>query len=129
MKPEEKEYVLHWAEDYADIFHLNSEKLTSIHLLQHRIPTTDDKVIARGHYRSPHKSTEQIHTQIEKQYNGGIIGNSKPAYDSPLLIFPKNLDASGERKWRIRIDFRALNDKVIGNAYPLPNISNTFNQF
>ena len=26
LSPEEKEYVFHWAEDYADIFHLNGKK-------------------------------------------------------------------------------------------------------
>ena len=98
-----------------DIFHLNGEKLTSTHLLQHRIPTTDDKVIARRQCRSPHEATQQIHTQIEKQYNSGIIGNSKSPYNLPLLIVPKKLDTSGERKWRIVIEFRALNEKVIGD--------------
>ena len=34
LTPEEKEYAFHWAEDYADIFHLNGERLTSTHLLQ-----------------------------------------------------------------------------------------------
>ena len=33
LTPEGKEYVFHWAEDYADIFHLNGEKLTSTYLL------------------------------------------------------------------------------------------------
>ena len=101
LTPEEKEYVFHWVEDYAEIFHLNGERLTSTHLLQHQILTTEDKVIARRQYRSPHEATEQIHAQIEKKYNSGIIGNSKSPYNSPLLIVPKKLEASGERKWRI----------------------------
>ena len=98
LSPEEKEYVFHWAEDYADIFHLNGEKLTFTHLIQHRIPTIDDKVIVRKQYRTPHEANDQIHDQIEKQYTSGIIGNSKSPYNSPLLIVPKKLDASGERK-------------------------------
>ena len=77
LSPEEKEYVFHWAEDYADIFHLNSEKLTSTHLIQHRISTIDDKVIARKQYKTPHEASVQIHTQVEKQYNSDIFGNSK----------------------------------------------------
>ena len=39
------------------------------------------------------------------------------------MIVPKKLDASGERKYRVVIDYRRLNDKVIGDAYPLPNIT------
>ena len=109
LSPEEKEYVFHWAEDYADIFHLNGEKLTSTHLIQHRIPTIDDKVIVRKQYRTPHEANDQIHHQIEKQYTSGIIGNSKSPYNSPLLIVSKKLDASGKRKWKMVINFRALN--------------------
>ena len=77
--PEEEDYMCHWAEDYADIFYLNGEMLTSTHLIQHRIPTIDDKIILKKQNRSPHEATEQIHAQIEKQ------------------------------KWRVVIDFRALN--------------------
>ena len=45
LAPEEKDHVYHWAEDYADIFYLNGEKVTSTHLIQNRIPTIYDKII------------------------------------------------------------------------------------
>ena len=88
--PEEKDYVFGWAEHYADIVYLNGKKLPWTHLIQHRIPTIDDKIIIKKQYRSPHEVTEQIHAQIEKQYKSGIIGSSKSTYSSPLLIVPKN---------------------------------------
>ena len=65
LSPEEKDYVFGWAEDYADIFYLNGEKLTFTHLIQHRILTIDDKIIVKKQYRSPHEATEQIHAQIK----------------------------------------------------------------
>ena len=58
LSTKEKDYVFGWAEDYADIFYLNGEKLTPTHLIQHRIPTTDDKIIVKKQYRSPHEATE-----------------------------------------------------------------------
>lgn len=36
-------------------------------------------------------------------------------------MFPKKMDASGQKKWRIVIDYRKLNDVTVGDAYPLPN--------
>ena len=78
---EEKDYVYHWAEDYADIFYLNGGKLTSTHLIQHGIPTIDHKIIVKKHYRSPHEATENIHALIEKQYKSGIISSSKSPYN------------------------------------------------
>ena len=65
LSPEGKDYVFSWAEDFADIFYLNDEKLTSTHLIQHRIPAIDDKIIVKKQYRSPHEATEQIHAQLE----------------------------------------------------------------
>ena len=44
LTPEEKDVG---AGDYADIFYLNGEKHTSTHLIQYRIPVTDDKIIAK----------------------------------------------------------------------------------
>ena len=81
----------------------------------------DNEVIAKKQYRYPHDASDQVLLQTERQYNSGIIGDSKPPYNSPLWIVPKKLDASGDKKWRVFIDFRALNEKVIWDAYPLPN--------
>lgn len=39
-----------------------------------------------------------------------------------LLVIPKKLDASAQRKFRIWLDFRRLNELTIGDSYPLPNI-------
>ncbi|XP_051161523.1 uncharacterized protein LOC127281712 [Leptopilina boulardi] len=128
LNSEEKELVFQWADDYADIFHLNGEPLSCTHLIQHRIPTTDDKIIHKKQYRSPNEALQQIDEQLLKQFDSGIIGNSTSPYNSPLLIVPKKLDASGKRKWRVVIDYRALNEKVIGDAYPLPNISAIFDK-
>jgi hypothetical protein len=34
----------------------------------------------------------------------------------------------GERKWRLVVDFRKLNEKTVGNAYPLPDITEILDQ-
>lgn len=36
--------------------------------------------------------------------------------------------SQGNKKWRFVIDFRALNEKTIGDAYPLPNIIDILDQ-
>lgn len=60
--------------------------------------------------------------------NQRIIKPSTSPWSSPLWVVPKKLDASGERKWRIVIDYRKLNEKTIGDAYPLPNIEDILDQ-
>ena len=83
----------------------------------------DNEVIAKKQYSYPHDVTDQVILQTKRQYDSGIIGDSNSPYNFPLSIVPKKLDASGEKKWRVVIDFRALNEKVIGDAYLLPNIT------
>lgn len=49
-------------------------------------------------------------------------------YCSPRCVVPKKEDASGKKKWRLVVDYRNLNDVTIGDAYPLPNIEEIFDQ-
>jgi len=41
---------------------------------------------------------------------------------------PKKADSKGNKRWRMVIDYRALNDKTIGDAYPLPNLTEILDQ-
>jgi hypothetical protein len=43
-------------------------------------------------------------------------------------VVPKKEDASGEKKWRMVEDFRKLNEKTVGDAYPLPYITEILDQ-
>jgi hypothetical protein len=45
-----------------------------------------------------------------------------------LLIVSKKTGASGEKKWRLVVDFRKLNEKTIGDEYPLPDINEILDQ-
>lgn len=57
-----------------------------------------------------------------------IIQPSSSPWTSPVWIVPKKLDASGNKKWRLVIGYRKLNDVTIGDAYPLPNIEDILDQ-
>lgn len=57
-----------------------------------------------------------------------IIQPSTSPYSSPLWVVPKKLDASGQRKWRLVVDYRKLNEITVGDAYPLPNIDHILDQ-
>ena len=55
-------------------------------------------------------------------YVKGIIKNSDSPYNLPLWVVPKKVDASAQKKWRIVVDFRKLNEMTDQDAYPLPVI-------
>jgi hypothetical protein len=51
-----------------------------------------------------------------------IITHSNSGWNFPLLEVTNKTDASRERKWRICVDFRKLNEITVGDSYKLPNI-------
>lgn len=57
-----------------------------------------------------------------------IVEPSASPYNSLVWIVPKKPDSSGNKRWRMVIDYRKLNDKTIGDAYPLPNICDILDQ-
>lgn len=36
-------------------------------------------------------------------------------------MVPKKKDPNGEKKWRVVIDYRELNDRIVADKFPLPN--------
>jgi hypothetical protein len=46
----------------------------------------------------------------------------------PLLVVPKKAGLDGEKRWRMVVDFRILNEKTVGDAYPLPDITEILDQ-
>jgi hypothetical protein len=57
-----------------------------------------------------------------------IIKPSQSAWNFPILLTPKKLDAPGKHKWRIYVDFRKLNDVTVGDSFPLPNIQDVLDK-
>lgn len=45
-----------------------------------------------------------------------------------MWIVPKKLDAIGEQKWRIGLDYRKVNEKTVDDRYALPNITDILNK-
>ena len=96
LNDEERNYVLRWADDYADIFHLNGERLSSTHLIQHRISTLDNEVIAKKQYRShrTHNSNEETHSDKEPTHlwiRCKIRKQSKTFY-TPIHLLQRSKD-------------------------------------
>jgi len=57
-----------------------------------------------------------------------VIKPSNSLYNSPVWIISKKPDSQKNKRWRMVIDFHALNEKTIGNVYPLSNITEILDQ-
>ena len=67
---------------------------------------------------------EEITRQVDELLKNKIIKPSQSPYNTPVWIVPKKPDS--QRKRRMVLDFRKLNEKTIGDSYPLPNINDIF---
>ncbi|KAA5554511.1 RNA-directed DNA polymerase, partial [Pseudomonas aeruginosa] len=96
--------------------------------LVHEIRTTSDTPIAVKSYRFPECHKEEVHRQINDMLRQKIIQPSISPWSAPIWVVPKKQDSSGKPKWRIVIDYRKLNQVTIGDAYPIPNITDILDQ-
>jgi len=79
-------------------------------------------------YRLPYAKKEEIAKQVKKIQQDGIITPSDSPWNAPLLIVPKKSDVLGEKKYRVVVDFRKLNSITVGDAFPIPNITEILHQ-
>lgn len=126
---EEKEHVIRLCREYNDLFFLPGDYLTHSDSITHTIDVGDKQPpINIRPYRLPHIHKDEINKQLTTMIESNIIRPSKSPWNSPLLIVPKKPDKDGNKKWRVVIDFRRLNDVTVGDAFPLPNITDILDQ-
>ncbi|XP_076285579.1 uncharacterized protein LOC143211634 [Lasioglossum baleicum] len=123
LNEEERGSVTALIEEFPDIFYLPGDKLGKASNFKHSLHTTDEIPVNTRQYRYPPVHQEEIKKQINGLLSEGTITPSNSPYNSPLWIVPKKPDAQGNKRWRMVIDFRALNEKTISDKYPLPQIT------
>lgn len=128
LNSEEKDNLVSLILKHTERFHLPTDCLGSTNAAKHSIPTINEVPIHTKQYRFPPIHKEEINKQVDSLLQNDLIEYSTSPYNSPLWIVPKKPDSAGNRRWRMVIDYRALNEKTIGDAYPLPNITDILDQ-
>ena len=129
MNLEEKGSIMEICRQYSAIFHLDGDQLTYTNAMEHEIKLPENQTpIYRRPYRLPFAQQNEINSQITKMITDDIIEPSKSPWNAPLLLVKKKLDATGVQKYRIVVDFRALNKVTINEFHPLPNITEILDQ-
>jgi len=117
LNSEEKDSLISLIQNHSDRFHLPFDNLEHTNATQHFIPTINEVPIHTKQYRFPPIHKEEINKQVTELLNDDIIEYSNSPYNSPIWIVPKKPDSAGNKRWRMVIDYRALNEKTIGDAY------------
>ena len=73
--------------------------------------------VSRPPYRLSPKEQEEMETQVKDLLAQGLIRPSFSPWGAPILFVPKK-----DGRWRMCIDYRALNKATIKDKFPLPKI-------
>ncbi len=109
---------------YKHIFRTEGDPTYSCPLFEQAIPLTDDKPVIQKQYPLPQAAKEALNERIEEFLKAKIIKPSTSVYNSAIWMVPKK-----DGKWRMCLDFRALNKKVESDPFPLPRIEETLEAF
>jgi transposase InsO family protein len=85
--------------------------------VRHEIVTGDAKPVNLAHYRLSKEHRDEQERQVKELLEKGIIQPSSSPWGFPVLFVSKPGD-----KWRMCIDYRALNAVTLRDGYPLPRI-------
>lgn len=107
---------------YNDIFCLKDDKLTVTKIYKPSLTVKPDThpVYTRP-YKLPQAHKQEVQKQVDKMLSENIIENAISEWNSPLLLVPKK-SAGDNKKWRLVIDYRKLNNALQDDKFPLPNI-------
>lgn len=129
LNSEEKNSLLMICKEYSDLFYLDGDKITATTAVAHEIRTSEAvQPIHEKPYRLPARHRQEISDQMEALEQDGVIAQSDSPWNAPLLVVPKKADVNGKVKYRVCVDFRRLNQVTVGDAFPLPNITDILDQ-
>lgn len=124
LSKEEKMSLQKICAKFSDVFHLDGDPLTITNIFKQKIYLKESTTpIYTKPYKLPYSQKDEIHKQVDDMIKKGIIEETRSEWSSPLLIVPKKLDNSGQKKWRVVIDYRQLNKHIEDDRFPLPSIS------
>lgn len=87
------------------------------------IRTEDNDPIYSKLYPYPMGVANVVNEEIKSYLAHGIIRPSRSPYNNPVwIVDKKGVDEMGNRKKRLVIDFRKLNQRTIDDKYPIPNV-------
>jgi len=126
---DQKDQLTQLCTEFSDIFGIESEAISTNNFYKQKLNLSDPTPVFIKNYKTPHAHKNEIENQVEKLIRDKIVEPSISAYNSPLLLVPKkSLPNSQEKRWRLVIDYRQINKKLIADKFPLPRIDDILDQ-
>lgn len=114
---------------FSSQFYIEGDVLGYTDIATHKLPFhKQSQTINIRPYRLPESHKTEVNKQVQEMLKNNIITPSVSPWNSPLLVVPKKADSLGNKKWRVVVDFRKLNELTVGDAFPIPNITDIIDQ-
>ena len=108
-------------EEYPLVF---SSTLGTAKCAPYQIELSDDTPVRSPPYRCAPPKLQVFKEIVNELLEQGVVRPSKSQYASPAFLVPKS---SGG--FRLVVDYRKVNAKVVFDSYPLPTIDQAFDHF
>ena len=119
LSKRQQEELLTLLDKYSECF---SETPGLCNLIEHEVHVTPDfKPRRLREYKVPEKLKAEVDRQIQELLKLGFIRPSKSEMASPLVCLRKGKDGQGGV--RLAVDYRYVNKYTIGDAFPMPEIT------
>lgn len=120
-----KNKLLPLCNEFAHIFHLSGDEPSVNNFYKAKLLLKDSEPVYTRNYRLPQSQKAEIKSQVNKLLEKDLIELSVSDYSSPLIVVPKK-STEGQRKWRLCVDYKKLNQKLINDKFPLPRMDDIF---
>ena len=122
LPTEEKQLISKICLKYSDVFCLQGDRLetTQVYCPSISVKASTQPVYSKP-YRLPVSQKTEVDRHIDNMLQDGIIEKAKSEWNSPILLVPKK-SSTDDKKWRLVIDYRKLNNVLEDDKFPLPNI-------
>ena len=118
---EEKACIEELIRQYKHIFYVEGQPLSFTHCVKHKLNLKDKTPVYVKMYRQPIETKKEIKKQVQNLLDQDIIQNSISPWSCPVNIVTRTIN--GKTKKRMVLDYRRLNDQLIEDKYPIPNIT------
>jgi len=108
---------------FSGLFANSKDDLGRTNQIRHKINTGDERPVKQPLRRIPIHSRDEIEDHVESMLTQGIIEPSLSPWASPIVLVRKK-----DGTTRFCVDYRAVNQLTVKDAYPLPRIDDSLDR-
>jgi transposase InsO family protein len=129
LTPSQFQAFLKLVSKHSKVFFVEGDILEGTTLIEHEIRTKTENPVFVPQFRLPVHLRKEVQLKIDEMLKNNLIEIcNKSNYQSPLFLVPKK-SMDGIPSYRPVIDFKKLNEIIIEDRFPIPNIDEILYNF